>query len=605
MEWTDEQQRAIDFRNGNLLVSAAAGSGKTAVLVERIIKRVTDPENPIGVDSLVVVTFTRAAAEEMKTRLGQRLEALAEEKPGDRRLIKQLSLLDSAKIMTIDSFCTYILRNYYNTIGFDPSFRVADAGELSLIKSDVFKRTAEAGFASGDEDFVNFVESFAAGKGIDRLEELVFGLYDFAQSNPWPDEWLDGCLAAYKIKSAEEYGRLPIVRDTAEYIRSACLECADEYGAALELCGEPSGPSCYKEMFGAEKELFERAAGEETLDGLERALSFDFGRLPAARGADGELKDRAKAIRDAIKKRRASICEKYLTGTARQYEKLCACARHAEVIIGITKAFASAYREAKTEKGIVDFSDIEHYALDILIEKRDGEIFYTETADELANEYDEIYIDEYQDSNLVQEYILGAVSKERFGSPDTFMVGDVKQSIYKFRMAKPELFMGKYDTYSPDGGSHARVELHRNFRSRANVLDCVNDVFFTAMKRGVGGVDYTEEAQLNYGGAFTEEFDDSTELIIADKAELDEAGVRTGEAYAHMAADRIRSLIGADKGLSYRDIVILLRSDKKSGPLYASVLKSSGIPCVYESSTGYFDAYEVKCVMDLLRIIDN
>lgn len=605
MGWTDEQQRAIDFRNGNLLVSAAAGSGKTAVLVERIIKRVTDTENPIGVDSIVVVTFTRAAAEEMKTRLGRELEKLAESNPDNRHLIKQLSLIDSAKITTIDSFCTYILRNYYNTIGFDPAFRVADGGELSLLKSDVFKKVAETGFASGDEGFRNFVECFAPGKGIDRLEELVFGLYDFAQSNPWPDEWLDECLSVYRVRSADEYESLPIVKDTVEYIRAICLECAKEYEAMLRLCDEPSGPACYKDAFYAEKELFLAAAKADSLHGLEMALSFDFGRLPAARGACAGLKERVKNIRDAIKKRHASICEKYLADTSSQYEKLCACAGYAEVIVALTKAFAEAYRDAKTEKNIVDFADIEHYALDILIERKDGEIFYTETADELASEYDEIYIDEYQDSNLVQEYILGAVSKERFGRPDTFMVGDVKQSIYKFRMARPELFMEKYDTYSPDGGSLARVELHRNFRSRANVLDCINDVFFMAMKKGVGGIEYTKDVQLNYGGDFEEELDDITELMIADKAELDEAGAQAGEVYAHMAADRIKSLMEENGGLKYRDIVILLRSDKKSGPVYASVLKSYDIPCVYESSTGYFDAYEVKCVMDLLRIIDN
>lgn len=606
MSWTDEQQKAIDFRNGNLLVSAAAGSGKTAVLVERIIKRVADTENPIGVDSVVVVTFTRAAAEEMKTRLGRALEKLAEENPDNRHLIKQLSLIDSAKITTIDSFCTYILRNYYNTIGFDPAFRVADGGELSLLKSDVFRKVAEAGFASGDEGFVNFVESFAPGKGIDRLEELVFGLYDFAQSNPWPDEWLDECLEVYSVKSAEEYEELKLVKDTVGYIRAICAECADEYGTILRLCGEPSGPACYKEAVYAEKELFESAAEADSLNGLERALSFEFGRLPAARGVDTELRDRVKTIREAIKKRRDAICEKYLADATRQYEKLCACAGHAKVIVALTKEFAEAYREAKTEKNIVDFADIEHYALDILVERKNGEIFYTETADELAFEFDEIYIDEYQDSNLVQEYILGAVSKERFGKPNTFMVGDVKQSIYKFRMARPELFTEKYDTYSPDGGSFAKVELHRNFRSRANVLDCVNDVFYMAMKKGVGGIEYTGEAQLNYGGAFgNEESDDVTELIIADKAELDEAGAQSGEVYAHMAADRIKSLMSENEGLEYRDIVILLRSDKKSGPVYASVLKSRDIPCVYESSTGYFDAYEVKCVMNMLRIIDN
>lgn len=604
MVWTEEQQRAIDFRNGNLLVSAAAGSGKTAVLVERIIKRVTDAENPIGVDSIVVVTFTRAAAEEMKTRLGRALEKLAEDNPDNRHIIKQLSLLDGARITTIDSFCTYILRNYYNTIGLDPAFRVADGGELSLIRSDVFKKVAEEGFASGDEAFVEFAECFAPGKSADRLEELVLGLYDFAQSNPWPDEWLDGCLAVYQTESADGYEKLPVVKDTAEYIRAICRECVEEYETILRLCGEPSGPECYRDTILEELRLFEDAARAGSLQELERALSFDFGRLPAARGVDAEIKEKIKNIRDAVKKRRETICEKYLADVSGQYEKLRSCRIHAKTLICLTKKFAEEFKNAKTEKNIMDFADIEHYALDILIERKNGQAVYTETADELAFEYDEIYIDEYQDSNLVQEYILGAVSKERFGEPDTFMVGDVKQSIYKFRMAKPELFTRKYDTYEPDGKKYARVELHKNFRSRGNVLACINDVFFMAMKKCVGGVEYTKEVQLNYGGGEEEEFDDATEILIADKTEADEAGAQSAEVYAHMAAARIRNLMSGG-GLAYRDIVILLRSDKKTGPVYASVLKSYDIPCVYESSTGYFDAYEVKCVMDLLRIIDN
>lgn len=605
MGWTEEQQKAIDFRNGNLLVSAAAGSGKTAVLVERIIKRVTDTENPIGVDSVVVVTFTRAAAEEMKTRLGRALEKLAEDNPDNRHIIKQLSLIDSARITTIDSFCTYILRNYYNTIGLDPAFRVADGGELSLMRSDVFKKVAETEFADGGRDFIEFAECFAPGKVIDRLEELVLGLYDFAQSNPWPDEWLDQCLAVYQVESADEYEQLPIVKDTAEYIRAICRECADEYKTVLRLCDEALGPACYKDTVLEELRLFEEAAQADSLQELERALSFDFGRLPAARGADAGIKERVKTIRDAVKKRREVICEKYLADASHQYEKLRLCRVHAGVLIRITKRFAEAFKNAKTAKNIMDFSDIEHYALDILIEKKEGRIIYTETADELSSLYDEIYIDEYQDSNLVQEYILGAVSKERFGEPDTFMVGDVKQSIYKFRMAKPELFMHKYDTYAPDGEKFARVELHKNFRSRANVLACINDVFFMAMKKSVGGVEYTKEVQLNYKGGEEEEYDDATEILIADKSEADEVGAQSVEVYAHMAAGRIKSLMSAGCGLSYRDIVILLRSDKKTGPVYASVLKSYDIPCVYESSTGYFDAYEVKCVMDFLRIIDN
>lgn len=602
MAWTTEQQKAIDFRGGNLLVSAAAGSGKTAVLVERIIQRITDPVSPLGIDDIVVVTFTKAAAEEMKSRLGRAFEKEVIANPENRHLIKQLSLLDSARICTIDSFCSYVVRNYYNSIGIDPSFRIADEGEMNLMMSDVMDAVIEKHLSEGDEAFEDFAEAFAGGKNMDRIYEIVTGLYRFAQSNPWPLEWLDGCMDAYNILSQEEYEKLPLVQKTVRYIISSAEECMEEYRIMLDCCMEPSGPAKYADRLNEEMESLRKITECSTLAQLEAASDIEFKRLPPVKDADDELKESVQAARKSIKKRISNIREKYLAGSRTQHLRMGECRKYAKVITELAKEFTVEYGKAKTDRNIADFSDIEHYALDILVTRNGGEIGYTEVADELAEQYEEIYIDEYQDSNLVQECILKAVSRERFGQPDMFMVGDVKQSIYKFRMAKPELFMEKYDSYA-DEGKYVRIELHKNFRSRANVLDTVNDVFYMAMKKCVGGVEYTEDVSLNCGLEPSYDREDVTEVMLADKAEFEDAD--TTDIYCNMAAYKIRQLMAEDASLRFRDIVILLRNDKKDAPKYAEVLRAQEIPCVYSRTTGYFDSYEVSNVMDLLRVIDN
>lgn len=602
MAWTREQQKAIDFRGGNLLVSAAAGSGKTAVLVERIIKRVTDDAEPVGIDNIVVVTFTKAAADEMKSRLGKAFEKEIIANPGNRHLMKQLSLIDSAKISTIDKFCTYIVKNYYNSIGIDPAFRVADEGELNLIKGDVMDAIIEKHLSMDDKAFENFAEAFAGGKNIDEIYDIITELHRFAQSNPWPLEWLDECMAAYSVASQDEYEALPVVRETVEYIIDVVQECIKEYEIMLEFCMEPSGPARYADRLREELAMLNNLAGLATLSELELALDLEFRKLPPVKNADEELKEFVKSTRTSVRDRLSDIKAKYLAGSRAQYNRMAECREYAAAVTELAKEFTIEYKNAKMAKNIMDFSDIEHYALDILVTRSNGEIGYTDIADELAQRYEEIYIDEYQDSNLVQECILKAISKERFGINNIFMVGDVKQSIYKFRMAKPELFMEKYYTYK-ESGKCAKVELHKNFRSRANVLSTINDVFFMAMKKSIGGVEYNDEVSLNCGLEPEAPKDDVTEIILADSSEFD--GVDTSDIYCNMAALRIKQLMEQSPDLRYRDVVILLRNDKKDAPKYAAILNSHGIPCVYSRTTGYFDSYEVSNIMDLLRVIDN
>lgn len=609
MAWTKDQQNAIDARDCNLLVSAAAGSGKTAVLIERIIKRVTDEKHPIDIDSIVVVTFTRAAAEEMKTRLGRAFENALRDNPGNRHLIKQISLVDNARITTIDSFCTYILRNYYNTINLEPDFRVAEEGELNLIKEDVLTEILEEKFTDSEKGFLDFVEAFAPGKSVDRLSELVFGLHRFSQSNPWPLEWLSECEKAYDVETVEEYENLDIVKDIKNYIHEVCKECISECDYMIECCNEISGPVEYIPAIISDREMWQDCALMNTLSEISLVLSRDFAKLARSSKSDEELRGTVQAIRKNMKARRDKLVKKFCISPDIQLNQLKQCSTYAKTYLELVKEFTIRFAEYKKEKNIVDFSDVEHYALDILIHRENKVNHYTEVADELSENFNEIYIDEYQDSNLVQEYILNAVSKERFGTPNTFMVGDVKQSIYKFRMAKPELFMAKYDEYADykedTAGKYCKIELHKNFRSRENVLESINDVFSKIMRKNLGGIEYTEDVRLNPGREFEDDVDTKTELIVMDEKELKEEDIDKQEACANIAADRIKKMMAENPDLKYRDFVILLRSDKSGGPVYSQILSANKIPSIYASTTGYFTSYEVVNVLDYLRVIDN
>lgn len=609
MAWTNDQLNAINARQSNLLVSAAAGSGKTAVLVERIIKRVTDKDNPVDIDEIMVVTFTKAAAGEMRNRLMNAFSNELKNNPGNRHLIRQLALVDNAKITTIDSFCFDVVKNYYNTIDLDPNIRIADEGELSLIMEDVFSELLEERFEEGSKEFIDFVEAFAPGKSVSRMSELVFSLFRFSQSNPWPIEWLSDCLEQYEVGTKEEFEMLPMVRYIAEHIRMCCKEHVKDCNYIIECCEEMSGPVEYIPVINEDKKIWETASQMNSYFDILAVLERDFARLPNSKNSDADIKTEVQDIRNRYKDNKKKLLKEFSSDADSQLEEMKKIQPFVQVLINLTIDFSIRYLEAKQKKNIADFSDVEHYALNILLTKDGDEIKYSKVADELSESFIELYIDEYQDSNLVQEYLLNAVSRERFGTPNIFMVGDVKQSIYKFRMARPELFMEKYNSYdSYDENkrcNYEKIELHKNFRSREMVLEGINDVFKKAMQASVGGIDYTDEVRLNAGGEFNAEWDDRTELILFEDKELRENELKGQEAAAHMTAQRIKALMGENETLSYKDFAILLRSDKTAGPIYANILSSHGIPASYNSSTGYFSSYEVVNVLDLLNIIDN
>ena len=606
MAWTNDQINAINARNSNLLVSAAAGSGKTAVLVERIINRVLDKENPIDIDSILVVTFTKLAAGEMRSRIANAFENCLKEEPGNRQLIRQLALVENAKISTIDSFCNDVVKNYYNTIDLDPNIRIADEAELTLIKEDVMAELIEEKFTKGDKEFLDFVEAYISGKDIRKLAETIDDLYRFSQSNPWPKEWLLDCYKPYEIQTKEEFENLPIVLYMADHFREQCKDMMEVCEYAIELCQETGGPIEYVPALRSDYDMWKAASEKVKYFDIINALKIPFKGFDRTKSTN---KDTVKDIREDYKK----IHKKMVGAVPDDMDKLMAELHlhlpYVKTLVELTIEFSDKYLLAKQKKNIADFSDMSHYALDILVKKENGKLVHTEVADELSEGFEEIYIDEYQDSNLVQEYLLTAVSKVRFGTPNIFMVGDVKQSIYKFRMARPEIFMEKYDSYDSyeenSDSMYKKIELHKNFRSRENVLESINDVFKITMRKAVGGIDYTEDVRLNVGGEFPANQDDKTELIIATDEDIKKIKLKKDDAPAHLAANRIKALMAENDKLRYKDFVILLRSDSEAGVIYSNILAGYGIPSSIDSMAGYFSTPEVVKVLNLLNVIDN
>ncbi len=611
MGWTVEQQAAIDARDCNLLISAAAGSGKTSVLVERIVTRVLDPVHPIDIDSIVVVTFTTAAASEMKDRLLKRLQMEIDKRPNDRHLIRQMALVDHARICTIDSFCSYVLRNYYNVIDLDPAFRIGEEGELKLLQNDVFHALTERYFEEADPDFLNFVDAFSTDKKLTQLYDHVIRLYEYAQSTSWPEKWLLGCLSLYEIQSVEELLAHPLLRDTMQFIRNACRDSLKDLYRAKQIIAECSAVANYEDAIDSYIDKLTKMCGADSITAMRQIAAEPAAAFKSVK-ENCEEKKIVTEIRDRVKKRIEGFLGQYLAeDEAEILNGLSIVRPYAAVLAKLTLDFSKALMAEKEQLGILSFSDIEHMALRVLRDPQTGN--RTEVAKELSSIYEEIYIDEYQDSSFVQEAILTAVSRVEDGAPNIFMVGDVKQSIYRFRQARPEIFNQKYKEYTRySEGSFVEnekylIELGQNFRSAENVLTCINDIFFACMHESVGDIEYTDETKLNFGGNVNPSSEISkTEVLMidsVDKGLTDDA--EKAELCAHVIANRILELQKENPGLKLKDIAILLRSVDTKGPQYASVLAAHGIGSVFVASKGYFAAMEIQDVTNYLTIIDN
>ena len=622
VSWTKEQQKVIDTRNCNILVSAAAGSGKTAVLVERIIQRITDKHQPIDIDRLLIVTFTRAAAGEMKERIRTAIEKKLEEDRDNEHLQRQSTLVHHALITTIDSFCSYIVKNYFHLIDLDPSFRMGDEGEMRLLQADVADAVLEAAYTEEAPSFLAFSDGFAGGKTDKKIPEMIIKLYSFSMSYPYPEEWLLDCRKAYEIKSIEELENADWMKLIKNEVRQEIKEASMLLKQALEIAKEPDGPVFYIGLLEDEASAVAKLERTENFFEWKEMLDkLEFKRLPAGKKAEKELvsenqQELAKNLRSEAKDQLKALKERYFQETAEEMvENLQRAGEPVGVLVDLTLAFMKLYREKKKEKNILDFGDLEHYALEILIKHTEEKDERTDAARELSKKFAEIMIDEYQDSNLVQEKLLTSVSKMEDGIYNIFMVGDVKQSIYRFRLARPDLFMEKFKTYPQEEGKDCfRIDLHKNFRSRAEVLEGVNYLFYQIMGEDLGGVEYDRTAALYPGRIFPpkpeEESEPATEVLL-----LEDEEENTRELEARMVALRIGELAGKylvlDKKTEeyrpakYSDFTILLRTMSGWAETFKKILNSCGIPASVTTKTGYFSAQEVTTVLDYLKILDN
>ncbi len=622
-KWTTQQQQVIVLKNRNLLVSAAAGSGKTAVLVERIIQKITDTKHPVDIDHLLIVTFTNAAAAEMRERIGIALAEALEKQPESIHLQRQQTLLHTAQITTIHSFCLYVIRNYFHRIDLDPDFRVAEEGELKLLQSDVLDQVLEQYYKEAKPEFLALSETLATGKTDQPFKDTILKLFRFAMSYPWVEEWLLGCKQPFHAASQEEFERLPMTGELLEYLGNLTFQWKEQMKQCHGICLAEDGPAAYSERMEQEAAAMEAIAESRSYqEYYEHIRGFSFARLPSLRkfAGDPAKKEQVQKLRNEVKASVKKITEQFFFQSPedmrRDMEK---CRRAADMLIEVTLAFIQAFSEKKREKNMLDFNDLEHFALKILVDEKTHEP--SQTAEELRKNYQEIMIDEYQDSNYVQETILRAVSREAEQGHNIFMVGDVKQSIYRFRMARPELFMEKYHTYSQEDSENQRVDLHKNFRSRREVLETVNDIFYKIMNQDIGNITYDEQAALYPGAVFPQGepgmFD--TRFVVVEPEE-DDPETRVQELEAKAVGNEIHVLMknqqvtdqmpsdeseGSLRQVHYSDIVILLRSLNGWADTFVKVLGEMGIPARAAAGTGYFSAFEVQTALNLLKILDN
>jgi len=708
--WTEEQKAVIAHREGNLLVSAAAGSGKTAVLVEHVLSLIL--EENASLSSLVLMTFTEAAAEEMKERIKKRLEEHLQ-KGYDKRILREIALLPTANISTIHAFCKRLIEENYAGLSIDAHFRIGDTGEMSLLQSDIMEELLEEEYERKEESFLAFVDQFSMGKKDKGIEELILKLYNLASAMPFPKAYLQGLLEEDAHSRREKWEK-----DLYEDMKSRLKNLSLLYEDALDLCREPNGPIEYEERILEERNQCLALANADTLEDLVRGLeNLSFGRLKSTKAEGKEL---VKSLRERGKKTLKAWQENYrLLPEELEEEVEEKGQKRILELVRLCLLFLERYQKEKEERAVLDFSDLEHFALKLLY--KDGEdksieeeaeieaeeeigvdaeieeeakieadveteykievgkdgakeigrgkersVRYSALADELAKSYREILVDEYQDSNLVQEYIVRALSQERFGQPNVFQVGDVKQSIYRFRMARPELFLEKYHEES-----YPKIFLRKNFRSDEGVLSAVNTLFFKIMKKDFGGIEYDLENSLFLGKVRTEEARqeessgenqgeedkaqsgeehkeksegeapitgkqrrDQTELLLlelektastgeegdegdskeesnssSNSASDSDSNSSSGKSFSKleleckMIAAKVRELL--EKGYAYKDMVILLRSPHGVSREMVDIFGKEGIPAYAELKTGYYSAVEVETVLSFLAIIDN
>ena len=634
MNWTKEQEQAIYKKDSNILVAAAAGSGKTAVLVERIINKIINEK--IDIDRLLVVTFTNAAASEMRERI---LNSIYKIIDGDdvkdeatiNHLQRQITLLNKANICTIDSFCLDVIKNNFFEIEISPNFRIADTAEIDLLKQEVLEKIFEEKYEKHDKDFEKLIKTYTSYRDDTPLKDMILKIYTYIESNPFPLKWLNEQIEKFNIKDVKqdfsntEWGKILL-----ENMKEELEDCIKKLKAEERRLSFESELDQYERVINSDISQLEMVYGN--LENWDKAYSLinnvEFLKWPVSRKITNPEKDRAKALRDKVTKDFKAKRTKIFTANSEDanndlIEMYGILSKLENLIVDFDKEFS----KNKRDRNIVDFSDVEHLALKILVKIEGDQEVPSEIAKKYQEKFIEIAIDEYQDSNLVQEYILTSISNGK----NIFMVGDVKQSIYKFRQAMPDLFLSKYKNYSENETNEngLKIKLFKNFRSRKNVLDFTNLIFENIMGQKIGEIEYTEEEYLNLGANFEESKEKLvTEVDILDVSEesdFDEEIEEPEEEFeriedieleAKFVAQKIRNLIdskfqvydnkkGIFRDIRFKDIVILLRSTKNKANVFEKELTSQNINVYSDTSQEYLESYEIQVIMDLLKIIDN
>ncbi len=636
VKWTEEQAEAIYYQGSDILVSAAAGSGKTAVLVERIIQKVINKENPLNIDEILVATFTNAAAAEMRKRIGDTLEKALADDPTSQHLKKQVSLLQHASISTLHSFCMKVVRENAYLIDLDPEFSLTDDIEATLIKEDVLDEMFEDWYGKETaerEAFFSVVDRFSNDRNDLELGELIINLYTFAVQNPWPEKWLNEVANNYHIPKDWQEEDLTWLRLLKNDLKEELSSMLAGTKAAMDIINTSDGPYHYAEAIQADQLLIQEALDKlQVWDDLQSFMKTSkFKRLSGKRvECDEEKKEAVKQIRkvyqDSWKKMKDEWFARSLTSHISDMQKMYPII---QMVVQLVLEFKERFTRAKQAKTVIDFSDLEHYSLSILKHENSTpeDIKPSRIALEYQAKFEEVLIDEYQDINHVQETILSLLSKSS-KQGNRFMVGDVKQSIYRFRHADPTLFIDKYKTYSNHPELGKKIDLAKNFRSRSDVLTATNYIFRQILDEAVGEITYDQTAELIYANDSYDDvplLDAQTELILIDR---DEQGYQEDEEQANLEkaqtegrayAKKIKEWLGTEdkeplqvidpdtnqqRDVQYRDIVILQRS-KTDVPVIVEELKKQGIPVYGELKTGYFAAIEIQVMINMLRIIDN
>ena len=628
INYTEGQRQAIESRGCSLLVSAAAGSGKTFVLTKRLLSYVTDESAPVDIDRFLIITYTRAAAAELRSRIMDALTELAAERPGDARLRRQQSLCCRAAIGTIHSFCTTILREYSQLLELSPAFTVLEEEQAEQIRTAVLSRLLDRRYEhiETDEGFRLLTATVGAGRDDAQLQETLLNLHGKLRSHPYPEDWAAAQKTALAAEDVTDIGGtvwgqelLQEARRTADYWIGAMEEAvtemyaADDGGVIADRYGTRFAPA-------AEQLRDFRRAMDGGWDAARDFAEIKFDKLGTIAGKypDQERKGRIKAVWDGCKKACEKLRETFAQDSAALLRDLRAAAPAMNALLDLTLEFDRAYAAEKKRRGALDFSDLEHQAARLLVDRKTG--VPTWVARELSQRYHEIMVDEYQDVNAVQEMIFRAVSRD---GNNLFLVGDVKQSIYRFRLADPGLFLEKYRSFAPvesaAPGQPRRILLQENFRSRAPVLDAANLVMGSIMSEALGELDYDADAALKYGAdGYDRALDVPAELHIIDTHSAaddgeDEEPPDGAALEARFIADKILSMIRAGTPVTengmlrpcrWGDFVLLMRG-KAHAKTFHQVLEAAGIPVESQQGGGFFSSLEVSSVIDLLAVIDN